>query len=149
MGATTPPRRRCWRSAWRCSAGSATSGRPLTLNMLALARREQGDHAGARALLEESLALSRAAGDRAGMGGAVGRLGEVAHALGDYPRARALYQQAWRLAREDGHPKQLPWPPHDLGCLALDEAVSRGPGATGGGLTLRRGMRTRWGRCIR
>jgi tetratricopeptide (TPR) repeat protein len=84
------------------------------------ARREQGDHAAARALSEESLALHRATGDRAGVADALAVLAEAAHALGDHSAARALYEQAWQLTREVGHPKQLPWPPHNLGCLALD-----------------------------
>jgi tetratricopeptide (TPR) repeat protein len=58
--------------------------------------------------------------DRAGIASTVNRLGEAAHALGDFAGASVLYEQAWQLARAVGNPKLLPWPPHDLGCLALD-----------------------------
>jgi hypothetical protein len=45
---------------------------------------EEGDHAAAGALAEQSLALAREAGDHPGIARALTRLGQLAGAPGDY-----------------------------------------------------------------
>src|SRR5207244_1164309 len=69
-GADAPPR-----------PGAAGRGRP---------GRGAGEYLRGRALAEESLALCRALGDRAGLGEALGVLGGDYQRLGDYATARRL-----------------------------------------------------------
>jgi predicted ATPase/DNA-binding CsgD family transcriptional regulator/transcriptional regulator with XRE-family HTH domain len=61
----------------------------------------QSDHRRAAALCEESLAISRALGDRAGEAAALNGLALVAR-MGDYPAARALYEASLAIMRELG-----------------------------------------------
>src|SRR5205823_701301 len=63
-----------------------------------LARR-QGDHSAARALGQEHLALSTAAGDAHGIVRALGGLALLAREQGDYAAARAQYEDLLALAR--------------------------------------------------
>lgn len=60
----------------------------------------QGHHTAARALLEESLALSRELGDKAGIALSLNYLGFVMRAQGDYVTARALLEESLALSRE-------------------------------------------------
>ena len=59
----------------------------------ALMARGQGLYAQAMALIEESLALSRAAEDQAGVAYALYRLGLVMRERGDFARATTVYQR--------------------------------------------------------
>ncbi len=59
----------------------------------------QGDYAAAQTLLEQSLAIWRALGDRRGAAGALNSLGNVAWRRGEFAAARALYQESVDIAR--------------------------------------------------
>jgi predicted ATPase/class 3 adenylate cyclase/Tfp pilus assembly protein PilF len=61
-----------------------------------------GDHAGASALHERSLALHRQVGDPAGMAMAANNLGNAAALSGDYSTARRLYEPGLAWSRERG-----------------------------------------------
>jgi non-specific serine/threonine protein kinase len=61
-----------------------------------------GDYDAAPPLLEESLALHRAAGDRRGEATVLDALGSVAHYQADFPRAFAHLQQSLALVRALG-----------------------------------------------
>ena len=69
--------------------------------------RYQGDHATARALLAEALALYRAVGDKRGTAFALNRLGLVAHEEGDLATARALLVEGLTLCKELGHKRGI------------------------------------------
>ncbi len=75
----------------------------------------QGDEERALALGEESLALFREIGDRAGIGRALNLLGVVAEDRGDYERATSLFEEALSPHREDDDP----WTAHALRHLGL------------------------------
>jgi len=60
------------------------------VGMLAL---HQGDHARATALHEESLVLSRALGNVAGVAGALNNLALIAYRQGDYARVTGLFEE--------------------------------------------------------
>ena len=62
----------------------------------------QTDYPAAQALLEQSLALSRAFDDRRGIALALNNLGGVAIEQGNLPAARALYEESLGLLRELG-----------------------------------------------
>ena len=62
----------------------------------------QDDHRAARALAEDQLALSRAAGDAQGVANALRSLAVLSFRQGDYPRARAQYEERLALARATG-----------------------------------------------
>jgi predicted ATPase len=59
----------------------------------------QGDHAGARSHLEESVGIRRQLGDEPGLAFAVDRLGNIALHQGDYEVARALFEESRALHR--------------------------------------------------
>src|SRR5262249_58569279 len=59
-----------------------------------------GDHAAARALAEEGLAVGRAAGEPEAVAGALNTLGRLAWARGDYAAARRLLEERVRVQRE-------------------------------------------------
>jgi predicted ATPase/class 3 adenylate cyclase/Tfp pilus assembly protein PilF len=62
----------------------------------------QTDYPAARALGEESLAISRECGDREGTAQSLNNLGNAAVEQGDYPAARALYEESLAIRREMG-----------------------------------------------
>jgi tetratricopeptide (TPR) repeat protein len=76
----------------------------------------QGDEERALALGEESLALFREIGDRAGTGRALNLLGVVAEDRGDYDCATTLLEEALTLHQEDD---DRPWTAHTLRHLGL------------------------------
>jgi predicted ATPase/DNA-binding XRE family transcriptional regulator len=63
----------------------------------------QGDTNQARALLEQSLALSERRNDRDGIARSLNNLGVLATSLGEYDRARELLEQCLALHRELGN----------------------------------------------
>lgn len=87
---------------------------------LAHALRDQGDAAGARACLEESLAIAGEIGDRRRMAVTLDLLGTVAHAQGDTSTAHARFCESLQIASEIQDPLLLAWTPFNLACLALD-----------------------------
>jgi class 3 adenylate cyclase/tetratricopeptide (TPR) repeat protein len=70
--------------------------------LLGDADRQLGDFAAARAALQRSLALARAAHDHEAMIDALGLLGLVATDTGAYPEARAYLEESLELARAAG-----------------------------------------------
>jgi len=74
----------------------------LCLRTAAAVALEQGDRAGARALLEEALTAARELGPGTAICGALALLGELARAQGDLPAARARYAEEVRVARDRG-----------------------------------------------
>ena len=83
--------------------------------------REQGDSQSARSRFEESLALSREAGDRRGMAGALHFLALVARDLGDRDRATALYEECLTLRRAIVDHRGIATALQGLADLALDQ----------------------------
>jgi predicted ATPase/class 3 adenylate cyclase len=61
---------------------------------------QTGDYAGARAAYEESLAIRREIGDRAGAANTLSNLGIVARWLDDLSSARELYEESLAIRRE-------------------------------------------------
>jgi class 3 adenylate cyclase/tetratricopeptide (TPR) repeat protein len=85
------------------SLGDSRQARVIALaRLLGDADRQLGDFAAARAALERSLALARAAGDRAATIDALGLLGLVATDTGAYPQARSCLEESLALARAAG-----------------------------------------------
>lgn len=91
------------------------------LRELALVRRERGDFAGATALLNESLELHRAAGDRVSMALAQLGLGDVARDLGDGPAVRAHCEPSVAIFRESGMQWAIGFALNNLANGALSE----------------------------
>jgi predicted ATPase/class 3 adenylate cyclase len=83
--------------------------------------RWQGDHALARSFGEESLALSKEAGDRWGMAYSLFQLGILSANHGDNERAKALGAECLALARQIGDPWLIAYPLLVLGAVARDE----------------------------
>jgi non-specific serine/threonine protein kinase len=69
------------------------------LNGLAYLMRNQGDFAAARPLMEESVAIRRALGDRRGLAGSLSNLAGMALEQGEYALARRLYDEHLALCR--------------------------------------------------
>jgi predicted ATPase/DNA-binding SARP family transcriptional activator/transposase/uncharacterized protein HemY len=88
---------------------AASNGEPLSATVRARACRvagvlacEQGKFAEARRLIEESLALRRAAGDAAGMADSLHQLGVLALCDGQYGKARSLLEECLSRWRAQG-----------------------------------------------
>ena len=62
----------------------------------------RNDYTAARALSEESLAIWRELGDKAGIATSLNNLGWVAYHQGDYAAAHALHQESLALRRALG-----------------------------------------------
>ncbi len=82
---------------------------------------EQGDYPSARAMLEESLALSREIGDKSGIAHSLNNLGLVAMEQGDYSSARALYEESLALRRELGDKWGIANSLGNLGLVAMEQ----------------------------
>jgi tetratricopeptide (TPR) repeat protein len=80
----------------------------------------QTDYPAARALLEESLAISRELGDREGIGRSLNNLGNAAVEQGDYPLARALYEESLAIRRELGNRRGMAAVLANLGNVAYE-----------------------------
>src|SRR5208282_1687155 len=92
----------CTRVLGKAGAEERTRERATVLNAAGVLAFYQGDYPAARALEEESLAIRRELGDRSGIAGSLGNLGNVASGQGDYPAARALYEGSLAIRRELG-----------------------------------------------
>jgi predicted ATPase/class 3 adenylate cyclase len=79
----------------------------------------QGDYAAARALLEESLTISRELGDKSGIAKSLLGLGSVALLQGDNAAARPLYEQSLAIRRELGDKWGIATSLNNLGNMAL------------------------------
>src|SRR5437868_42517 len=90
----------CWR---RCAsmAGSGWSRRdkprPRGAGVLA---SDQGDMPAATSLLEASVRLSRAAGDKQGIARGLNWLGLQSQVAGDYERAKTLLEESLAIGRD-------------------------------------------------
>ena len=95
--------------------------RAKALNGAGTLARRQGDYASARSLHEESLAIYRRLGDKAGVSNTLGSLGLVAHRQGDYAAARALYEESLAIERELGNKKGISAALGNLGNVAHEQ----------------------------
>jgi predicted ATPase len=71
-------------------------------NVLGDAARQRGDYERATRLVEESLALYQAAGDKPGIAWTLGNLANVAGDRGDHERAKQLYEEGIARSRQLG-----------------------------------------------
>jgi predicted ATPase/class 3 adenylate cyclase/Tfp pilus assembly protein PilF len=76
-------------------------------HMLGEAARLRGEHERATALIEESLAVHREAGDRRGIAWSLGSLANASADRGDHERANELYEEGLVLSRELGAARPL------------------------------------------
>jgi tetratricopeptide (TPR) repeat protein len=77
-----------------------SSNKASFLRILGSAAYVCGDHERAARLYEESLALSREAGDERGVASSLLQLGNVSSDLGDHERAETFYEEGLALSRE-------------------------------------------------
>src|SRR5215207_1795180 len=77
-----------------------SSDKASFLRILGSAAYVCGDHERAARLCEESLALSREAGDERGVASSLLQLGNVSSDLGDHERAETFYEEGLALSRE-------------------------------------------------
>lgn len=98
-------------------AGSTdrSRSRARALHMASVLARTQGDYGAARALLEESLAISRALGDRRGVADALSNLGVVNQEQREYALARTLLEESLAIRRELGDERGALGPLVNLG----------------------------------
>ena len=95
--------------------------RAKALHSLGVLNDERGDLAKATSLFEESAALRRRSGDRAGLAASLNSLAIVARNRGDLARSRAFFVEALELKRELGDPADISTSTSGLGLLAVDE----------------------------
>jgi predicted ATPase/transcriptional regulator with XRE-family HTH domain len=81
---------------------------------------EQGDFNLAVALLQQSLELKRAVGDRAGIASSLNTLGWIARLQGDFARAQTLCGESVALYRELGDKQGISYALNNLGLAAAD-----------------------------
>ncbi len=91
-----------WLSRALLKAPKHTLARARALRGAGALAALQNDHAAARALHEESLAIYQELGDRLGISTALLQLGTITHDQGDYASARSLYEQSLAMKRELG-----------------------------------------------
>jgi predicted ATPase/DNA-binding SARP family transcriptional activator len=101
--------------------GAAPGASANALKALGLLTSSAGDPAAAQALLERSVTLYRAAGDRDGLARSLNNLGIAARTKGDTGRAREHFTESLALRRELGDPQGLASQTCNLGVLELDE----------------------------
>ena len=95
-----------------------SASRALVLIWAGYLAYSQGDYASARALYEESLAIERELGDKAGIATSLNNLGLVAKAQGDYASARALHEESLAIWRELGNKAGIAMSLNNLGNVA-------------------------------
>ena len=94
--------RRWLEEALSLGGRGAESQRARALNGAGHLAWSQGDHERAESLREESLALSRQAGDKREIADALNGLGFVARRRGNFEAARNMHEEALTLSREIG-----------------------------------------------
>ena len=110
------------------------------------ARWRQGDYAGGRAAAEESLAVARALGDRAGMATALQELGREAVHHGDFAAAPAPLEESLALLRELADPSGVALSLSFLGQLASFQGdAAAAEACLTESLALFRSLGDRWG----
>jgi len=100
-------------------AGARTSARAKGLHGLGTIILEISDFSQARPVLEESLSIWRALGDKKGMAAALNNLGWVACQIGDFATARSLSEEALGRNRELGEKRGISVALNNLGVIAL------------------------------
>ncbi len=85
----------------------------------------QGDSDRAEAIHREGLAIRRALGDKAGMGGSLSNLGVIAWGRGDFKAARDFYEQALTARREANYRIGMASVLTNLSLLLQDQAEYR------------------------
>jgi predicted ATPase/DNA-binding XRE family transcriptional regulator len=90
----------------------------LALNMLAAAIHLQGDYGQEQQLLQESITLAQAAGDRWVAGYSLNDLGMAIYLLGDAAEAQRFSHEALAIFREIGDLRGLGFALHNLGIFA-------------------------------
>jgi tetratricopeptide (TPR) repeat protein len=78
----------------------------------------QGEYPQARQRYEESLAIERELGNRAGIASSLHQLGVLHHLQGEYPQARQRYEESLAVERELGNRAGIASSLHQLGRLA-------------------------------
>jgi predicted ATPase/class 3 adenylate cyclase len=102
-------------------SAAGTLARSKALNCAGLLAYHQLDYDEARRLLEESLAIRRAAGDSRGVAVSLNNLGMVALDQGDLAAARAMHEQSLALARELGNRNGIARSLGNLGMVASEQ----------------------------
>ncbi len=105
----------------REGADARTRERAKALNGAGVLAQYQGDYEAARALHEESLAISRELGNRQGMGWPLHHLGVMASRRGDYSAARARHEESLTIWRELGNNLGIGWSVHQLGSVLREQ----------------------------
>jgi non-specific serine/threonine protein kinase len=103
--------------ALAASSGLVTASRAKALVVAADLASDQGDMQPVETLAEESLALSREAGDALGIARALGMLGRSANSRYEYARARSLLEESVALCQELGNHWYLAWSLFEMGNL--------------------------------
>jgi predicted ATPase/DNA-binding SARP family transcriptional activator len=105
------------------SAPEASASRAKALEKAGSLAYRQADYRAARSLQEESLAIRRELGDRAGIAASLRNLGLVAYSQGDYGVARALQEESLAIGRELGNRRGIA---ASLNCLGVLIAHQQG-----------------------
>lgn len=105
-----------------------------------------GEHAGARALLDEGLAQAREAADKLGIATALNTLGQLAWSQADYAQARERFGESLALRREIGDWAGIASSLSNLGAVALtQDDYGSAPPLMEEGLAIRRRIGDKWG----
>jgi predicted ATPase/class 3 adenylate cyclase len=132
--------------AVRAPDSEGTRLRAKALSGAGVLAYRQGDHAPAAALHEQSLALYRELGDRAGIATSLNNLGTVANDQGDYGRAAALHEESLALRRKLGDRPGIAMSLNNLGGVAFRQGdYARAAAFYREGLALRRELGDRPG----
>jgi len=115
--------------------------RARALNAAGNLAYRQGDYRGATRLIEESVALRRVGGDKAGLAMSLNNLGLVAHEEGAYARATALFDESLALKQEAGDGRGAAYSLTNLGRVAHRQGdLARAAELHARGLTLLRAL---------
>ncbi len=117
---------RRWLTTFLADAREPDAARAKALNGAGTLAWQQTDHATARALYDEALAIWRALGDRQWIARTLSNLGNVAHGECDYPASRGLYEQSLALRRELDDRQGIADALNNLGSLAYDRGDYEG-----------------------
>ncbi len=104
-------------------------GIALSLNAMAVSKRDRGDYSGAQSYFERSLACWRMLSDRLAIARCLHNLANVVEVRGDYPRARWALCEATEIFDELGDRSGAAWSINQQGDIARatgDLAAARG-----------------------
>jgi len=93
-------------------------GIALSLNAMAVSKRDQGDYSGAQSYFERSLACLRILSDRLAIARCLHNLANVVEVRGDYPRARWALREAAEIFEELGDRSGAAWSINQQGDIA-------------------------------